>query len=185
MNALTYTLLHPTYSIIGWWFRRGHDWQNLKGTWTCPECSQKLVAGKEREYETLNDHVSNPNAETYPLRPTWICANEKCIAHGEMYWGEDGDLYIGYDALKTLRPKVISSATHSFTWMCDREREFRYTKIYKILTYEFGTFLCLFGLHSPIFRDERWGNAFCAGCHKELGKDVPKNHWLKVELRRI
>lgn len=41
----------------------------------CPKCKATLIYAGKREYETLVDHVSNPNREKFPLRSTYICPN--------------------------------------------------------------------------------------------------------------
>jgi hypothetical protein len=43
----------------------------------CPKCKSELVFGKREIYETLVEHVSNPNDENLPLRWTYVCPN-KC-----------------------------------------------------------------------------------------------------------
>jgi len=56
----------------------------------CPFCKRKLKDGPRREYQTLTDHVSNPNAKSYPLRPAWIC---ECLQAEEKFWDWYGDGY--------------------------------------------------------------------------------------------
>ena len=58
----------------------------------CPFCGKMLVPGERKEFETILDHVFNPNAESYPLRPTWICDCEYSI---DSFWDEDGHRYGG------------------------------------------------------------------------------------------
>ena len=58
----------------------------------CPKCRSELVLGEQRKYETLNDHVSNPNAADYPLRRTFVCPNsDKWCLKG--FYDEWGDYY--------------------------------------------------------------------------------------------
>jgi hypothetical protein len=61
----------------------------------CPKCYVKLSEGKQQEFETLCDHVCDPNNEEgLPKRPTFICTNEKCICSKiEIFWDEDGNIY--------------------------------------------------------------------------------------------
>ena len=54
----------------------------------CPLCGRPLSWGIRRPYETLDDHVSNPNMEAYPLRPTLVCTNEECITFSKGFWSE-------------------------------------------------------------------------------------------------
>ena len=56
----------------------------------CPFCGRILENGPCREYETLLDHVSDPNAEAYPLRPTSVC---DCPQAEGKFWDEYGDSY--------------------------------------------------------------------------------------------
>lgn len=59
----------------------------------CPNCKTELSAGPEKRYETLLDHVSDPNADGYPERPTFICENTSCELHKIAFWDEYGDFY--------------------------------------------------------------------------------------------
>ena len=56
----------------------------------CPYCKQPLQLGKQREFENLNDHVTNPNAEHYPLRPTWECSCSDAVLQ---FWDQEGYVY--------------------------------------------------------------------------------------------
>lgn len=63
----------------------------------CPKCNLNLVKGKDQEFETLCDHVSNPNKESYPLRPTYICVNTNCeCSNPDVFWDDQGDYYGGF-----------------------------------------------------------------------------------------
>lgn len=55
----------------------------------CPKCKTELVNGESQQYETLLEHVSDPNLEDYPFRPTFICPN-KCF---NGFYDEWGDYY--------------------------------------------------------------------------------------------
>lgn len=60
----------------------------------CPKCHSLLVDGEMREFETLLDHVIDPNKMSYPLRPTLVCINEACPASkSDVFWDEVGDYY--------------------------------------------------------------------------------------------
>jgi len=39
------------------------------------------------------DHVSDPNADSYPERQTFICENTSCELHKIAFWDEFGDFY--------------------------------------------------------------------------------------------
>ena len=58
----------------------------------CSICKTELVPGEKKKYETLSDHVSQPNAIDYPLRSTFVCPNMDCEL-GDSFWGPDGDFY--------------------------------------------------------------------------------------------
>lgn len=60
----------------------------------CPVCKSELVRGEDKEFETSSEHVCNPNQNSYPLRPTWECLNNKCELSGyDCFWNEYGELY--------------------------------------------------------------------------------------------
>lgn len=56
----------------------------------CPFCKRPLVPGPLKAYETLVDHVDEPNRRDYPLRPTYICG---CLLSEGAFWDEMGDYY--------------------------------------------------------------------------------------------
>ena len=58
-----------------------------------PKCKTTLVRGELKEYETLLEHVSNPNQEKFPLRDTYTCPN-KCFGN-EQFFGYKGASYGG------------------------------------------------------------------------------------------
>lgn len=60
----------------------------------CPKCHQELIKGEDQRFETLSDHVSDPNNHNHPLRPTFICNNSECPASKEeLFWDEYGEMY--------------------------------------------------------------------------------------------
>lgn len=60
----------------------------------CPKCHKPLISGKEQRYETLSEHVCDPNNTTRPLRPTLVCNNINCPASKEdIFWDSYGDFY--------------------------------------------------------------------------------------------
>jgi len=61
----------------------------------CPKCKATLVKGELKEYETLVEHVSNPNQGKFPLRDTHTCPN-KCFGN-EQFFGYEGASYGGTD----------------------------------------------------------------------------------------
>jgi hypothetical protein len=68
----------------------------------CPFCEKELVKDIERKYQSLNDYVCNPNAESYPLRMTFGCG---CELGKNCFWDKDGGLYV----------KEYTQALHDFT----------------------------------------------------------------------
>jgi hypothetical protein len=65
--------------------------------WKCPICKSLLINGENKKYETLCDHVCNPNMDDHPYRPTYICPNKECKANIEkVFWDESGDIYGGF-----------------------------------------------------------------------------------------
>lgn len=78
------------------------------GIMFCPVCDEMLKSGGDKRFETLVEHVSNPNQETYPLRPTLVCTNGKCeCSKVDTFWDEYGDCYGGF---KINYPNNRSSA---------------------------------------------------------------------------
>ena len=61
----------------------------------CPYCNNELIQGEDQKFETLSDHVSDPNREDYPKRRTWICDNHECPVSldSEAFWDDSGDFY--------------------------------------------------------------------------------------------
>ncbi len=41
----------------------------------CPHCKTELIKGEAKAYETLCEHVENPNDTTIRLRATYFCPN--------------------------------------------------------------------------------------------------------------
>jgi hypothetical protein len=58
------------YNAIREKFRKSHNVP-------CSVCGKPLVEGGLKNYETLNDHVFDPNGESGPA-PTLICNNVNC-----------------------------------------------------------------------------------------------------------
>jgi len=66
----------------------------------CPICKTELVTGTPCAYETLNEHVCDPNG-ILPTRDTVVCHNEECDAHtDEIFWAHDGEGHYGGDFRK-------------------------------------------------------------------------------------
>lgn len=61
----------------------------------CRVCKTELVKGEEKCFETLCDHVSDPNGVYRPMRPTFECPNKDCIVNTVAvgFWDDYGDFY--------------------------------------------------------------------------------------------
>lgn len=77
----------------------------------CPVCGEKLQDGEPKCYETLMEHVSDPNDEDLPLRPTCVCVNGKCVAFKRGFWSEptDGDWYTKSENFGIDIPRLSTS----------------------------------------------------------------------------
>ena len=89
----------------------------------CPACKKELNWGGSLRYQTLGEHVSNPNRES-PERSFYYCDNIKCGASAPVesrsrlvlsekakktdpnsvcvFWDADGDLYGRDDGIKFI-----------------------------------------------------------------------------------
>ena len=66
----------------------------------CPKCKSELIKGEPKVYETILEHVSDPNNENLPKRATWECPTS-CV---KGFWNRYGDYY---------GPDFKTSETHS------------------------------------------------------------------------
>lgn len=56
----------------------------------CPICTVELISGEHKRYETLSDHVCNPNGDL-PERETYVCRNTGCDAYwDQLFWDYEG-----------------------------------------------------------------------------------------------
>lgn len=58
----------------------------------CPFCTAELQHGSLAAYETLSEHVCDPNNEDVFLRETFVC---KCSTSENCFWNPDGEFYTG------------------------------------------------------------------------------------------
>lgn len=79
----------------------------------CPFCKRKLEQGEKRRYETTCEHVDDPNADSYPLRDTYVCS---CDESKNSYWSIDGESYSLVFNPKNWGKKT--EAINSFAWEC-------------------------------------------------------------------
>ena len=63
----------------------------------CSICKTELVRGEDKKYETLEDHVSDPNKVDYPFRPTFVCPNLDCSVHKNSFWDPTGAFFTSLD----------------------------------------------------------------------------------------
>lgn len=66
----------------------------------CPVCKCVLAVGEPRAYETLSEHVFEPNGPL-PDKPTLVCQNPGCITHTRGFWGTldyEGGFYAMYES---------------------------------------------------------------------------------------
>jgi len=57
----------------------------------CPLCRSQLIVGPDYRYETLGEHVCDPNGAR-PSRPTLVCPNQSCQASwAKIFWSTDGE----------------------------------------------------------------------------------------------
>ena len=70
--------------------------QGFKVTIKCPKCNKRLLYSECKQYETLTEHIQNPN-DIPCYKPSFVCYNVKCdmnITTG-IYYGMDGSRYGG------------------------------------------------------------------------------------------
>jgi hypothetical protein len=131
-----------------------------------------MVDEKGRKFETLDEHVSDPNKEDYPEREVKVCVNRDCRVHqGGYFFADHGSLYGG-----ALFPHDIPyHAVGSWEWVRDKQSEFEKTRLSKILNYKASRLLCVVGLHFPHERFDH-KTMFCGGCHAELENPLFRKH---------
>jgi hypothetical protein len=92
----------------------------MKTTMYCPYCHKELIGGELKEFETLCEHVSDPNQESFPLRETFVCNNDECPCSKEdLFWDSEGAMY-GWNRNFKFKDD-INSAYPSFERKCDIE----------------------------------------------------------------
>jgi hypothetical protein len=65
----------------------------------CPKCEDSLSVSKLQRYETLVEHVMDPN-QAPSLKPTFRCTN-KCYPR-RIFWDKSGDVYIPASFLQKI-----------------------------------------------------------------------------------
>ena len=92
----------------------------------CPICGSELIEGVGRRYETLGEHVSNPNGIP-SLKQTFVCDNESyvypyseeetnCPFRYSMFWDWMGDYYgvlKGFDMIREHESFLKKNLCHN------------------------------------------------------------------------
>ena len=76
----------------------------------CPCCIGKLEANGSRLYETLVEHVLDPNNETPNYRPTLRCSNHSCITYKNVFWSDAGEEFTEVERHHTYT-KMMAAAS--------------------------------------------------------------------------
>lgn len=111
----------------------------------CPVCRKELVKGKDERYETLEEHVSDPNG-TPSVKETFRCPDENCRINKkfEGFWDWYGDFYsheycpgedfIALDSHRKQADVEISKRDENFTFFRTYSWKFRIVFKYKANT---------------------------------------------------
>jgi hypothetical protein len=82
----------------------------------CPVCRRQLIATCEGYYETLDEHVCDPNSD--PTKRTgYTCINNICVAHtlGAVWiYNGEGPYGIPYDKYDIVKKASVNSIDHPF-----------------------------------------------------------------------
>ena len=108
----------------------------MKNESVCPFCSTELIHGKKMLYETLCEHVLDPNGfNSTPMRVTWVCPNEDCILYQMGFWSDvEGSWYdYSIDNYIVNVPDIFS-----------------YTKDMEGVKGKWQKFLCWLGFHDYV-----------------------------------
>lgn len=92
----------------------------MKKKFRCPFCKRVLVHGEQKKYETLMEHVCDPNMEDYPERDTWVC---DCEESQGCFWDDWGDLYSREYKRRTIRTEAINSGSRKSRKFFDMEQK--------------------------------------------------------------
>jgi hypothetical protein len=67
--------------------------------WKCPICKSPVKIAGQESYETLSEHVTDPNATSQPKRDAYKCTNQECICNDskhDVFWSYNGEMYGGF-----------------------------------------------------------------------------------------
>lgn len=65
----------------------------------CPICKAQLIVTGQECFETLFEHVSDPNG-TPSVKDKFECSNNFCSSKNVVFWNENGELYVNYNCFK-------------------------------------------------------------------------------------
>lgn len=113
----------------------------------CPCCESVLVVTHQDRYESLDEHVSNPNG-TPSLKDGYQCLNHFCAANNiQAVWTEDGEMYtpslpegitstVAHKMVKSTSKTGFSNAINSWSenWEMLKEKEKRGTRKITLLS---------------------------------------------------
>jgi hypothetical protein len=88
--------------------------------WRCPLCEQRLLPTHVGRYESLDEHVSNPNG-TPSAKPGMQCTNKHCLSYElGCVWSAEGEVYLDYNKLTLFRQATKQTAAlGSFSYHYD------------------------------------------------------------------
>lgn len=65
----------------------------------CPKCKSELIKDGQARLQSLDEHVSNPNALP-SLKTRYVCSNKECVCNTQedesVCWNSDGECYGGF-----------------------------------------------------------------------------------------
>jgi hypothetical protein len=67
--------------------------------WKCPVCKSEVKITSQESYETLLEHVEDPNKFSHPNRDAYRCINQECICNDpkhNVFWNYHGEMYGGF-----------------------------------------------------------------------------------------
>lgn len=74
--------------IFSWREFSGVEYEFVK----CPACDLTLSLGQKQVYETVVEHIEDPNQDL-KKKHTVICVNKHCRLFGKGFWGKFGSFY--------------------------------------------------------------------------------------------
>lgn len=106
----------------------------------CPFCKRVLVHGEQKKYETLMEHVCDPNMDDYPLRDTWVCS---CEESNGCFWDDWGDLYSSEYKRRAIRTEAINSGSRKCHDETKRDEILNKTRLGKLISHIIFKIKCI------------------------------------------